>query len=116
MDIMDAKRKIAQTAIERMFRSSGWVDICTIDKCCEMLRIVPPKDHHDMLQALHCVHWNEMDQETRDIVKMCVLDIFKQEPFDVSGIVSAMGRKPKLGSVDGKTDDGNRGNLYLASS
>ena len=86
LDLHEAKLKIAEVSMREMMTSNSF-SICTVRKCCEMLGVHPDKEMINMLAPLHCVDWGSMGTEVRDIVKLCCMSIFKEEPFDVAGII-----------------------------
>ena len=86
LDLNEAKLKIAEVSMRKMMTSSHF-SICTIDNCCKMLNIHPDKEMYEMLRPLHCVDWSVMGKEVRNIVKLCCMSIFEEEPFDVTGII-----------------------------
>ena len=86
LDLHEAKLKIAEVSMRKMMKGR-YFDICTIDNCCKMLGIHADKEMHEMLKPLHCVDWSEMGKEVRNIVKLCCMSIFEEEPFDVTGII-----------------------------
>lgn len=58
----DMQRMAAETAMKHMI-AKGWVDICSIKKILEMTGGVPSREDLQVLELLHCVHFNEMTPE-----------------------------------------------------
>lgn len=86
LDLRESKLKIAEVAMQDMLKSRSF-SICTVDNCCRMLNIHPNKEMYDMLSALHCVDFGAMGSEVKNIVKLCCMSIFSEEPFDATGII-----------------------------
>jgi len=86
LDLYEAKLKIAEVAMKDMLMSNHF-SICTVKECCKMLSIHPDKEMMSMLAPLHCVDFGSMGSEVRDIVKLCCMSIFKEKPFDATGII-----------------------------
>ena len=58
----EIQRLAAETAMKHMI-SNGWVDICAIKKILEMTGGVPAREDLQVLELLHCVHFDEMSPE-----------------------------------------------------
>jgi len=86
LDLREAKLKIAEVSMNQMMTGRHF-SICAVRDCCKMLGIHPDKEMMNMLEPMHCVDWGAMGKEVRDIVKMCCMSVFKEEPFDVAGII-----------------------------
>jgi hypothetical protein len=63
----DFEKMVVTTALKRMFESD-YFSICTIDKCVKVIGCVPDKRDYDALSALHCVHWDAMTPDLRNMV------------------------------------------------
>ena len=87
MDKDYAKKKLANVALKEMFKPSGHFSICTIRECMEMLNIPPNKETMEMLNPMHCIRWGDMDEETRDIILLCVMELFNEKPFNVANVI-----------------------------
>lgn len=58
----DIQNKVIEAALRKMF-SRGYLDICTIDKCLKLQGMPQSGKAYDMLHALHCVHFADMDRD-----------------------------------------------------
>lgn len=60
---MDEIQKMAiRAALAKMIRD-GYLNICTIDNILKMTGGIPDRRDYDILHALHCVHFREMESE-----------------------------------------------------
>lgn len=60
---MDEVQTMAiRAALSKMIRD-GYLNICTIDHILKMTGGIPDKRDYDILHALHCVHFREMEPE-----------------------------------------------------
>lgn len=75
-------RKAAVTALKNMFEEKNYFDICTVDKILKLTGCIPDKKDHQALSALHCVHWNEMDADLRNMVMLKTMQMFETPGFD----------------------------------
>lgn len=71
----------AKTALKHMFEKD-YYDICTVDKLIKMTGCHPDRKDYQALNALHCVHFNEMDSDLRQMVYLKTIQIFDTEGFD----------------------------------
>jgi hypothetical protein len=58
----DLDNVVVETSIRAMFKKS-FFDICTIDRCMDILNIKKDKDIYPKLHALHCVHFADMPSD-----------------------------------------------------
>jgi hypothetical protein len=78
--------KAVKTALKDMFKSTGFFSICTIDKCCEILNVIPDKKEYDLLNVLHCIHWNKMEPDFREEVFLRTLNLFRNKGFELNKV------------------------------
>lgn len=70
----DIKHQIAALALNKMMRSA-FFDICAVNEAAEVLGANPRlSDNYASLRALHCVHWNQMPREIRELVPQMIAD------------------------------------------
>lgn len=66
-EIPQVQNVILRSSIER-FLTQDYVDITQVRAMLDMLGRSQNTRAFDMLRALHCVHWNEMNRDTRELV------------------------------------------------
>lgn len=99
------EKEAIRLSLVRMFRPSGWFDICTIDTAARLIGIVIPRNTYEALRLLHCVHWNEMSQEMRQETAKTVLSIFEQPvAFDLQALGESF--FPKQPQIEGEKKQG----------
>lgn len=64
-------------ALQKMINVQNYFDVCTIDNCAEMMQIVIPSERKKIYRAAHCIRWNEMTSEYRQVLVAMVLDDFR---------------------------------------
>lgn len=64
-------------SLQKMLASDSFFSVCTIDSCAKLVGLVIPAERQRVYQACHCVHWNEMTQEYRQVICAMVLDDFR---------------------------------------
>jgi hypothetical protein len=83
----DFERAAIATALKKMFRADGYMDICTLDKCLRIANIIPNSRDYNALSAMHCVKWRDMTKELQNEVGRRVLSMFEHETgFDLDSI------------------------------
>jgi hypothetical protein len=82
-DMTDFEREAIRTALERMFRPDGYLDITTLDDLAKLARIVVPERTRSVLRAVHCVHWREMRPAFRDEIANTIVALFALPEFVV---------------------------------
>lgn len=73
----DLQRDAVGHALQKMFDSSRYLDVCTVKQCAEMCKIIIPKERMNIYQSNHCIHWNEMTEKFRNTVIAMILDDFR---------------------------------------
>ena len=71
-----ARQTIAHS-LNKMTKSSNHFSVCTIDNCAKIANICIPREHKDIYNAVHCVHWDEMTDEYRKILVAMILNDFR---------------------------------------
>ena len=64
-------------ALQKMLKTQRYFDVCTIDKCAELCQVCIPKERMLVYRTVHCVDWNEMLPDYRQLVVAMVLDDFR---------------------------------------
>lgn len=64
-------------ALQKMISVQAYFDVCTIDNCAEMLQVVIPVERKRVYRAAHCLHYDQMTPEYRQILVAMVLDDFR---------------------------------------
>ena len=77
------QREAVIIALRHMFEK-GWLDICAIDQCLKIAGSIPRAKDYEALRVLHCVDWGEMNPDFRREVYSRILNLFKNEGFDLS--------------------------------
>jgi len=72
-----AKQSIV-TSLKHMFAERHY-NICAVDNCLKILGIKPPETEYRPLNALHCVHWGEMEPEFKQEVLIRTLRLFRHK-------------------------------------
>jgi len=64
-------------SLQKMLQSERYFDICVIDKCIKLTQIPVSKERYDIYSSQHCINWNEMSSEFRQVLIAMVLDDFR---------------------------------------
>lgn len=74
----ETKLLTVRTALKNMYEK-GYVNICCINKCIELMGVVPPREEYEMLSTLHCVDFKSMDKTLRTKVLNSIMVVFSPE-------------------------------------
>ena len=80
--------EIATTAIKDMLESP-YFSICTMDKVCKVIGADGKGKAYDMLQALHCVHYNKMSPSVRAALPELMREVFGTPAIDAETALRA---------------------------
>lgn len=64
-------------AIQKMLKSNGYCDVCTIKKLSETCNITIPRERMTIYETVHCMHWDEMLPEYSRAIMCMILDDFR---------------------------------------
>jgi len=91
-------RYVAKAALQKMY-TQGHFSICTIDNLIKLTNSVPDPLSYQLLHALHCVDYKNMDKLVRDelpkLIARCLnFDGFDEEVF-IKVDTDAVPEKPR---------------------
>lgn len=93
---MDNFQKAAVvTAMKKMFKGSHF-SICDVDKWLKITGAIPNQQDYETLSALHCVYWNEMSSELRQMVFDKTIEMLSCEGFDLSVLDMTFNNEKKV--------------------
>jgi len=72
-----AKQRTVAHALQRMLEPDRYFDVCTIDSCIKVCSICIPAERYAMYRAVHCIHWDKMLPDYRQLLVAMVLDDFR---------------------------------------
>jgi len=72
-----AKVATVAHALNKMIQADRHFSICCIDACMKVCNICISKERYDVYYALHCMNWNEMLPDYRQMIVAMVLDDFR---------------------------------------
>jgi hypothetical protein len=79
----EVKRLVVQTALNSLF-TENFFSICTLDKVMDIIGANDKTEAYKQLRALHCVHYNKMPPELREILPRLVNEALKFETLTVA--------------------------------
>jgi hypothetical protein len=71
----DINQMVIRASMRNMF-IKGYLDICAIKECLKLANITPHGQTMGQLQALHCVHFKDMDRELAEMMPEMVVNLF----------------------------------------
>ena len=76
-NINAVKKGAVAHSLQKMLQAKKHFSICTIDQCIAVSQISIPKERYDIYRSQHCVNWNEMLPEFRQVLIAMILEDFK---------------------------------------
>ncbi len=64
-------------SLQKMMNVDSHISVCTIKDCAILCGLVIPKERMLVYSAVHCMHWNEMTPEYRQVITSMILDDFR---------------------------------------
>jgi hypothetical protein len=64
-------------SLHKMLSTKGYFDICTVRSCADLTGLHISSERMDMYRAIHCMSWNDMEPDYRQLVMAMVLDDFR---------------------------------------
>ncbi|EYS89548.1 hypothetical protein CF68_33275 [Cupriavidus sp. SK-4] len=81
------EKQVIEAALRKMF-AQGHFSICTVDSCLGLLNIPKGGKTYQLLHALHCVDFSDMDRELAHAVPSMIGELFQGISFDVPALMS----------------------------
>jgi hypothetical protein len=82
----ELKALVVKSAMRKMMQQ-GYFDICTVDKCLDLLGIAPVNEAYKMLRTLHCVNYNAMEPAIQSALPRLLSDTF--DGIDIEAMLGA---------------------------
>lgn len=87
------ERLAAKAAMEKMIRR-GWVNICAIRECIQILKLPNYGRALDILATLHCVNFKDMEPELRAEIPNLLAEVFTPDSMNWEPVFSSINRAP----------------------
>ena len=71
------KGQAVLSVLKNLTQRKDWFDVCSIDKLAKMNEVVISEEHQEFFNLLHCIHWNEMHQDTREYLVATLIHYFR---------------------------------------
>lgn len=73
---------LCKISLDKMFQR-GWFDICVVRECVKLLKVSLFNTSHtmDRLHVIHCVHWDQMPVELRDMIPEMISEVFTEGAY-----------------------------------
>ena len=77
------KKLVVETALNKLF-TKEWFDVCTLDSILKVMDISRETEAYKQLSALHCVHYNRMSPEMKQVLPMLVNEALRLPVINVA--------------------------------
>lgn len=64
-------------ALHKMLQTKNYCSVSTIKECADLCQIVIREERIKVYRAMHCVHWDEMEDDFRQMLVAMILDDFR---------------------------------------
>ena len=71
------KGQTVLSVLKNLTQNSTHFSVCAVDKLAKMNEVVISEEHQELFNSLHCIHWNEMHQETREYLVATLIHYFR---------------------------------------
>ncbi len=73
---------LCKISLDKMFQR-GWFDICVVSECAKLLKVSLFNTSHtmDRLRVIHCVHWDQMPVELREMIPEMISEVFTEGAY-----------------------------------
>lgn len=71
------KGQTVLSVLKNLSQRKDWFDVCGIDKLAQMNEVTISAEHKEFMNSLHCIHWDEMHQDTKEYLMAILVDYFK---------------------------------------
>lgn len=74
---VDIAHQTTAHVLQKMLKPDKWISICEIKECAKICGICIPAERLSIYQATHCMGWNEMTPEYRQLITAMILNDFR---------------------------------------
>lgn len=71
------KGQAVLSVLKNLTQRKDWFDVTAVRELAKMNEIVISAEHMELFNSLHCIHWNEMHQDTREYLMAVLIDYFR---------------------------------------
>jgi hypothetical protein len=64
-------------SLQKMLQVENYFSVCTIKNCSELCQVCIAKERMQVYQSIHCMNWNDMLPDYRQMIVAMVLDDFR---------------------------------------
>jgi len=64
-------------ALNKMLKPSAHMSVCTIRECAKVAHVCIPAENMNVYSSVHCMDWNEMTPEFRQLLVAMILNDFR---------------------------------------
>jgi hypothetical protein len=64
-------------ALQKMLKTERYFDVCTVRRCSELCQVCIARERMQVYESIHCLHWDEMLPDYRQMIVAMVLDDFR---------------------------------------
>lgn len=72
-----AKVHTVAHALHKMLKQDGYFSVCTLDNCAKVCNVCISSERKIVYNAAHCISWNMMTTEYRQLLTAMILDDFR---------------------------------------
>lgn len=74
---MTVQQQATAHALQHMLQVDRWCDVCAIKECAKLCQICISDERMAVYSTQHCIHWNNMLPEFRQLLVAMILDDFR---------------------------------------
>lgn len=74
----DVQVQTTAHALQKLFKTESHFSVCTIDKLMSLCQISITSERLKVYNSIHCMNWNEMLPEYRQMIVAMILDDFRE--------------------------------------
>ena len=71
------KGQAVLSVIKNLSQRKDWFDVCGINNLAKMNEVEISAEDQEFFNSLHCIHWNEMHQDTKEYLMAIIVNYFK---------------------------------------
>ena len=71
------KGQAVLSVLKNLTQQQNHFSVCAVDRLAKMNEVVISEEHQELFNSLHCIHWNEMHQDTREYLVAILIHYFR---------------------------------------
>lgn len=71
------KGQAVLSVLKKMTQDKDWFDVSAVNDLAKLNEVTISREHQELFDSMHCIHWRDMGQETKEYLMALMVDYFR---------------------------------------